>query len=250
MKKILITLLAFSVCSLATPWLGISFQKQQYNDRMELLVKGVHPESGAFSKGISQGDIITHFNGVKITSNADIANAVKGKKTGDKVKVTYTRQGKAKQVEVALTERPENISSLMGSAIGSKAIEFGSNFYANVDKRKAKPKATLLDFWATWCGPCRKAMPVLHNLYNELSSQGLEVIGVSSEQSDVLEKFQQQFPGPYPMYRDAKQEMWSRYRINSVPTLMLLDENGYILKVWNGIRSEKALRDAVVEALK
>lgn len=159
-------------------------------------------------------------------------------------------EGKTKQADVVLTERPENISSLMGSAIGSKAIEFGNNFYANAEKRNKKPKATLLDFWATWCGPCRKAMPVLHQIYKDFASQGLEVIGVSSEQLDVVQKFQQQFPGPYPMYRDATQEMWGRYRISSVPTLMLLDENGYILKVWNGIRSEKALRDAVVEALK
>lgn len=248
MRSLFLSLILIA-SAFATPWLGISFNKKTYNDHIELHVKGVHPESGAFTL-IDNGDVITHLNNQQIKTNSDITNAVKGKKTGDKVKVTFSREGKSKTIDVALTERPENISSLMGSAIGSKAIEFGNNFYANAEKRNVKPKVTLLDFWATWCGPCRQAMPILHSLYNELAGQGLEVIGVSSEGNDVLAKFQQQFPGPYPMYRDAKQEMWSRYKISSVPTLMLLDENGYILKVWHGIRSEKALRDAVKEALK
>jgi hypothetical protein len=43
--------------------------------------------------------------------------------------------------------------------------------------------------------------------------------------------------------------MWSHYNIRSVPTLILLDENGYILKVWHGVRSEKALQEAVKTSL-
>lgn len=248
--KILLVLIFSVVSVFATPWLGISFQKHEYSDRIELLVKGIHPESGAISTGISTGDIITHLGGVKLKTNADISGAIKGKKTGDKIKVVFLHEGKTKQADVVLTERPENISSLMGSAIGSKAIEFGNNFYANAEKRNKKPKATLLDFWATWCGACKQSMPTLHELYKTYAGQGLEIIGISSETSDKLAKFQQQFPSPYPMYRDAKQEMWSRYKISAIPTLILLDDNGYILKIWVGIRSEKALRDAVVEALK
>lgn len=248
--KFLFIFFVFAVNAFAIPWLGISFQKQVYADHFELNVLVVHPESGAFKIGITNGDIITQFNGKTIQSNEDISGTVKGKKVGDKVKVTYLRNGKKMEGTIVLTDRPENIASLTGSAIGSKALEFGNNFYANAEKRNKKPKITLLDFWATWCGPCRQAMPILHKLYNAYAKDGLEIIGVSSETSDVLAKFQQQFPGPYPMYRDAKQEMWRRYSISSVPTLMLLDENGYIQKVWHGISSEKALQQAVVEALK
>ena len=151
---------------------------------------------------------------------------------------------------VTLTERPDDISSLTGSAIGSKMAEFGKNFYKNGEKRKDAPKATLLDFWATWCGPCRQTLPVLEKIYNKYSSQGLEVIGISSEQTKPLLAFyKKQHASPYPLYRDADQGLWRRYGIHAVPTLMLLDSNGYIKRVWSGAPSFEMLEKLVLEVL-
>ena len=90
---------------------------------------------------------------------------------------------------------------------------------------------------------------MLDRLYKKHSGNGLEIIGVSSETTDVLNKFQQKFVSPYPLYQDVGQKMWSHYNIRSVPTLILLDENGYILKVWHGVRSESALQKAVETVL-
>lgn len=233
----------------AAPWLGISFNKQVYPDHLELLVRGVHPSSDGIRAGIEAGDIIEKIDGKVIQNDQVLKSFFKGKKVGASVRISFRRQGKLNTVTVAMTERPDDISSLMGSAIGSKALDFGKNFYMNGEKRKSKPKATLLDFWATWCGPCRNTLPMLDKLYKNYSSKGLEIIGVSSETTETLKLFQKQFPAPYPLYQDIGQKLWSHYSIRSVPTLMLLDENGYILKVWHGVRSEKALQDAVKESL-
>lgn len=233
----------------AVPWLGVSFNKQVYPDKIELLVRGVHPSSDAISAGLQAGDIIDKIDGKIIKDNQTLKSLLKGKKVGDKVQISFRREGKSKKVALKMTERPDDISSLMGSAIGSRALDFGKNFYANVEKRNSKPKATLLDFWATWCGPCRNTLPMLDKLYKMHKANGLEIIGVSSETTDVLKKFYQQFPAPYPLYQDIGQKMWSHYNIRSVPTLILLDENGYILKVWHGVRSEKALQEAVKTSL-
>lgn len=242
------SLLVFAGGSLAAPWLGISFNKQAYPDHLDLLVVGVHPTSGAISI-LEPGDTVKALNGKALQNEAELKTILKGKKAGDKISVKVKRGAEAKTFKIALTERPDNLTSFTGSAIGSKALEFGENFYANKEKRKEKPVATLLDFWATWCGPCRRSLPILAKLYEDFSAKGLEVIGVSSEGQDVLTAFMKEHASPYPQYRDAALEMWNRYRIQSVPTLMLLDSNGYILKVWHGIRSEQALREAVSEAL-
>lgn len=242
------SLLVFAGVSVAAPWLGISFNKQAYPDHLDLFVVGVHPSSGAIEI-LEPGDTVKALNGKVLQNEAELKVILKGKKAGDKISVKFKRGSETKTEKIALTDRPDNLSSFTGSAIGSKALEFGENFYANKDKRNAKPKATLLDFWATWCGPCRRSLPILAKLYEDFSGKGLEVIGVSSEGQEVLNQFMKEHKSPYPQYRDATLEMWNRYRIQSVPTLMLLDENGYILKVWHGIRSEKALREAVAEAL-
>lgn len=242
------SLLALAGVSFAAPWLGIAFNKLAYPDHLDLYVVGVHPTSGALSI-LEPGDTVKAMNGKVLKDETELRAILKGKKSGEKISVEFKRGSETETRKIALTERPDNLSSFTGSAIGSKALEFGENFYANKDKRKASPKATLLDFWATWCGPCRKSLPVLAKLYEDFSGRGLEVIGVSSEGQEVLDKFMKEHSSPYPQYRDSTLEMWNRYRIQSVPTLMLLDENGYILKVWHGIRSEKALREAVVEAL-
>jgi thiol-disulfide isomerase/thioredoxin len=171
-------------------------------------------------------------------------------KVGSKVGIEIFRDGKRIPLTVTLTERPDDISSLTGSAIGSKMAEFGKNFYKNGEKRKDAPKATLLDFWATWCGPCRQTLPVLEKIYNKYSSQGLEVIGISSEQTKPLLAFyKKQHASPYPLYRDADQGLWRRYGIHAVPTLMLLDSNGYIKRVWSGAPSFEMLEKLVLEVL-
>ncbi|MCQ2103035.1 MAG: redoxin domain-containing protein [Fibrobacter sp.] len=237
--------------SCAVPWLGVTFKKGTFENHLALQVIGVHPGSGCFTAGMVAGDQIVGVQGQPLQDVSQIQQAISNSKTGASIKVEILRDGKKMPLNVKLTDRPDDISSLTGSAIGSKMADFGANFYKNGEKRNAKPKATLLDFWATWCGPCRKTLPVLANVYNKYASQGLEVIGISNEDVKTLNAFySSQHSSPYPLYRDASQEMWRRYGIHAVPTLMLLDENGYIKRVWSGAPSQALVEQLVVEVLK
>ncbi len=236
--------------ALSAPWLGISFKAEPFGKGIALNVQGIHPESGAAGKNIRAGDKIIGIGGKGISDMAELKAKLSGLPVGKSVSLNMERGEKKWTLTVPMTERPDDISNLMGgSSIGSKAVEFQKNFYRNGEKRKQKPKATLLDFWATWCGPCRQTLPILERLYQKLGKNGLEIIGVSSEQSEVLERFYREHPSPYPLYRDATEQMWRRYGISAVPTLMLLDENGYILKIWPGVPNEAALEKAVRETL-
>ena len=248
-KAALFLLAATSLC-MASPWLGLTFKKATYENHLALNVIGVHPESGCFGAGVTSGDLIIGVQGKPLTDMSQIQSAVSSGKAGQKIKIEIVRDGKKKPLTVALTERPDDISSLTGSAIGSKIAEFGANFYKNGEKRKDKPQATLLDFWATWCGPCRKTLPVLENIYKKYSSKGLEIIGISSEDVNTLNAFYTQVhASPYPLYRDAKQELWRRYGISAVPTLMLLDKDGYIKRVWSGAPTEYMIEQILKEVL-
>lgn len=234
----------------AGPWLGVTFKKKTYENHLALDVKGVHPGSGCFGAGVVAGDMIVGFAGKPLTDMALISGTLSKSRAGETIAIEVVRDGKKIPLKVKLTDRPDDISSLTGSAIGSKMAEFGKNFYQNGDKRKAKPKATLLDFWATWCGPCRKTLPILERIYAKLGGQGLEVIGIADEDLNTLNAFyEKQHRSPYPLYRDATQDLWRRYGIRSVPTLMLLDGEGYIKGVWSGVPNEKALEQIVQETM-
>lgn len=239
-----------SVSAFAGPWLGLIYKKDLYENHLALRVSGVHPESGCLAAGVVSGDLVIGIDGKDLVNVAQLQNVVKNAKVGSHVAIEIFREGKRIPLTVTLTERPDDISSLTGSAIGSKIAKFGNNFYKNAEKRQEAPKATLLDFWATWCGPCRQTLPVLEKMYNKYASQGLEVIGISSEQKNTLLSFyKKQHASPYPLYRDADQGLWRRYGIHAVPTLMLLDSNGYIKRVWSGAPSFEMLEKLVLEVM-
>ena len=249
-RNIVLFLFLVSVASFAAPWLGLSFKKTTYSNHLALDIKGVHPESGCFSVGITAGDTLIGVNGQTLTDMSQIQSAISGHKAGQKIKLEILRDGKKRTVDAALTERPDDISSLMGSAIGSKIASFGENFYKNSEKRKTKPKATLLDFWATWCGPCRKTLPVLANIYKKYGDKGLEIIGISEEPLETLNAFyEKQHASPYPLYRDKTKDLWRRYGIRAVPTLMLLDKDGYIKQVWSGAPTEYMIEQLLKDVM-
>ena len=241
-------LFALHISAFAVPWLGIGFREDTYQNQYAIKVESVLPEADA--KEVLPGDFIVEINGKKITELAVLKQEVAGKKTGTKVRLKVFRNGKAKNIQVKLSERPDDVSQMTGSAIGSKFKAFPKNYYKNAEKSQAKPKAILLDFWATWCGPCRQTLPILDRLYQKYQSQGLEIIGVANEDLSVLENFYREHPSPYPLYRDAAQELYRTYRISSIPTLILLDENDYIQKIWPGVPYESSLEAAIQKALK
>ncbi len=250
LSKFFLALLLAGTASFAAPWLGLSIKKTTYNNHLALDIMGVHPESGCFAVGVTTGDTLIGVNGQALTDMSQIQSAISSHKAGQKIKLEILRDGKKRTVEASLTERPDDISSLTGSAIGSKIAEFGKNFYKNSEKRKVKPKATLLDFWATWCGPCRKTLPVLANIYKKYGDKGLEVIGISNEGLSELNAFYSQIhASPYPLYRDASQDLWRRYGIRAVPTLMLLDKDGYIKQVWSGAPTEYMIEQLLKDVM-
>jgi len=102
----------------------------------------------------------------------------------------------------------------------------------DVDVAKLRGKVMLVDFWATWCGPCRMEIPKVVAAYNELHKNGFEIIGISlDENRERLTNFTKQAGMTWPQYFDGKS--WenvisSRYGIQSIPTMWLVDKKGFV----------------------
>lgn len=104
-------------------------------------------------------------------------------------------------------------------------------------------QVVLLDFWATWCGPCRESIPHLVALSKNYQSKGLQVIGMSVDKGDVsvVRKFVQSMEIPYPVAL-ATEEVVRKYGVTSLPTTVLIDKKGTIREKMVGFSSAVAKR--------
>jgi thiol-disulfide isomerase/thioredoxin len=101
-----------------------------------------------------------------------------------------------------------------------------------VDLEKLRGKVVLLDFWATWCPPCRESVPHLVAAYRKYSEKGLEIIGISlDEEKERLVKFTKAKEMTWPQYFDGmgwENRFARRYGIEGIPTLWLVDKKGIV----------------------
>jgi thiol-disulfide isomerase/thioredoxin len=89
---------------------------------------------------------------------------------------------------------------------------------------------TLLNFWATWCPPCREEIPSLEALYQRFRDAGLAFVAVDIQESqDAVAAFAKEFGMSFPVALDAKGGVSMRYGIQSIPTTLLIDGDGNII---------------------
>jgi cytochrome c biogenesis protein CcmG, thiol:disulfide interchange protein DsbE len=92
-----------------------------------------------------------------------------------------------------------------------------------------KGKVVLLDFWATWCGPCKESIPHLIQLYKNYRESGFELVGMSVDKGDgeAVRRFVQSMDIPYPVVI-APEVVVRSYRVTGIPATFLIDKQGKI----------------------
>ena len=104
-------------------------------------------------------------------------------------------------------------------------------------------KVVLLDFWATWCGYCREALPSIELLHRGLKDK-VAVFGIDDEAADVARDYLQKFGYTLPTLIDLKDTAVNLYHLDGWPTTVLIDSEGKIAFYEVGFEAEK-LRDAL-----
>lgn len=102
-----------------------------------------------------------------------------------------------------------------------------------------KGKLVYLDFWASWCGPCRQSLPILNEIRKDYASKGFEVVAVNVDENlkDAL-KFLDKYPVDYPILLDPKGKMPKTYKVQGMPTAYLIDEKGVVLYKHTGFKKK------------
>lgn len=113
-------------------------------------------------------------------------------------------------------------------------------------------KVVYLDFWATWCGPCRKSFPVMSALREKFASRGFEVLAVSVDKKrESVDKFLADVPAAFPVLLDPAGETPKRFSLKTMPSSYLIGRDGTLLASFEGFHGESAeeIEMAITQAL-
>lgn len=158
-------------------------------------------------------------------------------------------------VDERINKLKDHIEISEKTAVGQKYIDFSMQTPAgetvNLSDFISKNKYTLIDFWASWCGPCRKEMPSVVEAYKEFKDKGFDIVGVSlDENADKWKEAITALNITWPQMSDL--QGWNNagaklYGINSIPATVLVDQDGTI--VARNLRSD-AIKAKLSELLK
>ena len=111
-------------------------------------------------------------------------------------------------------------------------LKFDAADGSPVDLARLRGKVMLIDFWATWCGPCMKEVPNVVAAYQKYHDKGFEIVGISLDQSkDAMFRVAAQKGMTWPQYFDGKgwnNEISSGFHVRQIPTMWLVNKNGVV----------------------
>ncbi len=159
------------------------------------------------------------------------------------------------EVKVRVHESEDSgvVTQLGTLKVGDAAPDFSLEDLANQPWTLASlrgQKVVVLDFWATWCGPCRMAMPALQTLHRDLKDRGLEIVGVNqAESADRVRNFLNLKKYTFRTVLDRRADVAHDYGVRAIPVLVVVDKRGMIRRIQAGYAKENADLRRLLEKL-
>lgn len=142
---------------------------------------------------------------------------------------------------------------IVGVNIGQIAPDFT---LADLDGNKVslddfRGKVVFINFWASWCPPCRAEMPEIESVHQDYKDKGVVTIGVDiQEPEDVVRKYVSEGGFSWTFVLDKTGEVARRYNITGIPTSFFIDREGVIRAVNIGAMTKRAMEDRLAEAMR
>ncbi len=222
-------------------WIGVRF------DKTATTVLRVIPGSPADTAGLRVDDEVLALDGKPALSAPNLVREIRGRAMGAKVALVVLRAGKQVTLSLTVEARPEDDELVRRALIGKPAPGFEAdlvrgNYSASLADLSGQ--VVVLDFWATWCGPCAMTMPTLDAWQTKYGPKGLRIVGVSSEDRPEIQRWVDAHPLAYAIARDAEAKIARDYFLLGVPMLVVIDRAGVVRHVQLGASDFAAVETA------
>lgn len=228
-------------------WLGLQLADGKKGG---VAVRGVLPGSPAEKARLHEGEEVLAVDGKPVHAPDELVDAVGGAGAGAHIKLRVATAKGTRDVDVTLAVRPSEQALQRGALLDKPAPDVRLKSVDGVlypSLAALRGHVVLLDFFATWCGPCREAMPRIEMLHRKLAARGLEVFGISTETQEIVAGAGKRFHLSYPIVCDEPGDVSARYLVYALPTAVLIDRAGKVRLV--AIADEEAVEQAVQKLL-
>ena len=241
-------------------WLGIRFQETTKEvsltlgfERPLIEIQQVVNDSPAAKGGLKKGMLISHLDQRRVSDKEEFISVIQKKGAGETIAVrSISTEQKSQEWMVTLAARPSQENLQKNMLVGNASFSFEYTEYLGREEIVFSPQkgqVVLLDFWATWCGPCLFGMPTLKNLHKKYASQGLEIVGITDESISKMHPVVKRYDLPYTLGSNPSYSAFQKYGVQSLPTAILIDKNGMIREVLIGAGHGRDLEDKIVALL-
>ena len=146
-----------------------------------------------------------------------------------------------RELDLIRPPRPKQASDFNVSLLGGETLRL----------KGQRGKPVLVNFWATWCGPCREEMPAMERLYAKHRQRGFVLLAVSVDTDAALVRpFLERYKLTFPVALDAKMDLANAYGVRALPASFLIDRDGYLAALALGPRAwDNRAAHALVEGM-
>ncbi len=227
-------------------WLGVELGAREPSEA-GVAIRDVTPDSPADRAGLSAGDVLLSIDGEVVNRPNDVVRMISQRRAGTRVALAFRRGGADRLAGAVLGARPNMDELMRKQYVGSPAPAFTAlnavQGSVPLSVASLRGKVVVIEFWASWCLPCRLTAPKLNAWHDRWKAEGLEVLGVTTDPPVFASQAAVEFGIRYPVASDESGKTSRTWRALSIPTLFVVDRSGVVREVVVGYSSDR-LADA------